>query len=85
MWLRRFCSSQGPSTDGWPATTLVGSNNPMFSEVHDGYQTNCCLTKTKKKLIKRSLKNSNAFCRISNDLKCSRMNCAYLRELARKN
>jgi len=40
MWLRRYASSQGPTVDGWPATTLVGSNNRLFTNVHDGFSVN---------------------------------------------
>ena len=27
MWLRSFAAAQGPTVDGWPATSLVGDNN----------------------------------------------------------
>ena len=86
MWLRKYASSQGPTADGWPATSLNGDNNTMFSEIQDGYSTNCCITikdKSKLALLKKSLTNPRAFCRISNG-NCSGLNCFVLRQLAQK-
>ena len=92
MWLRKYASSQGPTADGWPATSLNGDNRNHFSEVHDGYSSNCCfyyknkngkLTK-QSTLIKNALKKPLSFCRIQNGT-CSSVNCGALKTIYRIN
>ena len=92
MWLRKYASSQGPTADGWPATSLNGDNRNHFSEVQDGYASNCCfyyknkngkLTK-QSTLIKNALKKPLSFCRIQNG-SCSSVNCKALKTIYRIN
>jgi len=83
QWLKSYASSQGPTVDGWPATSLVGDNNQHFSEVHDGYATNCCISKTNLKLIKKAIRDSGSFCKIQKG-PCSSLYCRKMIELRRK-
>lgn len=88
MWLRRYASSQGPTVDGWPATTLVGDNRNHFSEVQDGYSTNCCITNKNKDVItfiKKSINEPRSFCSLTENKKCSSLYCNKLIKFYRKN
>lgn len=86
MWLRRFASSQGPTVDGWPATTLVGDNRNHFSEVQDGYATNCCLPRNGSQIafVRKALTNPTTFCRLTNNKKCSQVYCQRLKRIAQR-
>jgi hypothetical protein len=88
MWLRRYASSQGPTVDGWPATTLVGDNRNHFSEVQDGYATNCCITNKNGvtiNFIKKAINDPTTFCKLTNNKKCGSLYCNKLKRLYRKN
>jgi hypothetical protein len=88
MWLRKFASSQGPTADGWPATSLNGDNRNHFSEVQDGYASNCCYKLRNKKgkltreaqVVRGALNNPRQFCRITRG-SCSGVNCRALKKI----
>jgi hypothetical protein len=86
MWLRKFASAQGTTVDGWPATSLNGDNNNHFSDIQDGYATNCCIGKNRAEIsfIKKAITDPQTFCRLTNNYKCSSTYCAKLKQLINK-